>query len=121
MRRRDLLVLVASTPALWPVAAHAQQKAMRVIGFLSLTSPDSAAQNLSAIWQGLNETGYTEGRNAAGEYRFADSQYDRLPALAADLVARKVDVIATQGGPLAAGGGQGGATADPNFFLDRPA
>ena len=84
--------------AAWSLAAHAQQKAMPVIGFLSAGSaPSSPDPYLAAFQQGLTETGYVEGQNLAMEYRVAEGHYERLPALAADLVGRKVDVIVTPG------------------------
>src|SRR5712671_7460359 len=97
MRRRELLLLLggAMTAAR---GLRAQQKAMPVIGFLGSTSPGPNEPALAAFRQGLSETGYVEGQNVAIEYRWADGRDDRLPALAADLVARKVDVIATTGG-----------------------
>jgi putative ABC transport system substrate-binding protein len=81
---------------------RAQQNAMPVIGFLSSSSPGSSAPSLAAFHQGLSETGYVEGQNLAIEYRWAEFRYDRLPALATDLVARQVEVIATNGEPRAA-------------------
>jgi putative tryptophan/tyrosine transport system substrate-binding protein len=77
---------------------RAQQKAMPVIGFLGVASPGPYAPFVAALRQGLSETGYVEGQNLAIEYRWAEGHYDRLPALAADLVGRKVDMIATTGG-----------------------
>jgi hypothetical protein len=98
LKRRDLLILGASAAIARPLAARAQQKAMPVIGYLNGTSAVPGETSLAAFRQGLSETGYVEGQNLAIEYRWAMSRYDRLPGLAADLVARKVDVIAATGG-----------------------
>jgi putative ABC transport system substrate-binding protein len=95
VNRRKLMTLVGAGLIVRPVAAGAQQKAMPVIGFLGVGSPGPTASYVAAFRQGLSETGYVEGQNVAIEYRWAESQYDRLPALAADLVGRKVDLIAT--------------------------
>jgi putative ABC transport system substrate-binding protein len=103
MRRRELLVLVAgSLTAAHPLRAQ-QKAAMPVIGFLGVASPDlpSVALHLRSFWQGLQEEGYFENQNVAAEYRWAENHYDRLPALAAELVRRKVDVIVNEGGPSA--------------------
>jgi putative ABC transport system substrate-binding protein len=100
MRRRDFITalggMVATT---WPLAARAEQSAMPVIGFLSSRSPDDDPRLLPAFHQGLKEAGYIEGQNVAIEYRFADNQYDRLPALVGDLVQRRVALIVTNGPP----------------------
>jgi putative ABC transport system substrate-binding protein len=95
MRRRDFIKIISGSAAAWPLAASAQQSAMPVIGFIRDGSADASFE--TAFRKGLNESGYIEGQNVTGEYHWLEGQYDRLPALLADLVRRRVAVIATLG------------------------
>src|SRR5215472_7418413 len=97
MRRREFISLIGGAAAAWPLAAHAQQPAMPVVGFIRDGSADGSARFVAAFRKGLNETGYIEGQNVTVEYHWLEGHYDRLPALMGDLVRREVAVIATPG------------------------
>src|SRR3954471_7625142 len=116
MRRRDFITFIAGGMTTRALAAHAQQKAMPVIGFLSSLSPGPSAPFAAAFLQGLSETGYVDGKNVVIEYRWAEENYDRLPALAADLVGRKVDVIVTAGGGVVALAAKNATSTIPIVF-----
>ena len=100
MLRREVIAFIGGSVVAWPLAGRAQQQAMRVVGFLNGNAPGTYAPYVAAFRRGLGETGYVEGQNLAIEYRWAEGHYDRLPTLAADLIGRKVVVIA----PPVAGG-----------------
>ena len=116
MRRRDFIRAIAGSAVAWPIAVAAQQPPMPVVGYLGSETPERFATRLRAFRQGLSATGFDEGRNVAIEYRWGNGQIDRFPALAADLVRRKVSVIATPGSGVAALSAKAATTTIPIVF-----
>jgi putative tryptophan/tyrosine transport system substrate-binding protein len=115
MKRREFFT-VLSGAVVWSVAASAQQPTLPVVGFLSSRSPDESKHVLLAFHKGLNETGFVEGKNVAVEYRWALGEYEKLPALAADLVSRGVTVIAAVGGDVSAKAAEQATSTIPIVF-----
>ncbi len=117
MRRRDFFKVVAGSVTAWPLGAQAQQRAIPIVGFLGLTSPEDFAEELIAFKRGLAEAGFVENQNVAIEYRWARGQFDQLSVLAADLVRQGVNVIAALGTPASAIAAKGASSTIPIVFV----
>ena len=120
MRRRDFITLLGGAAAAWPLVARAQQPTTPVIGYLGPASPETSRNQLAAFHRGLADTGYVEGRNVAIEYRWAENHYDRLPALAAELVHRQLSVIVAGGTTPGAHALKAATQTIPIVFLVGP-
>src|SRR5215468_6784985 len=116
MKRRTFITLLGGAAATWPLAARAQQPAMPVIGYLSSRSPDETAHLVAAFRRGLGENGFAEGQNVTVEYRWALGQYDRLPAMALELVRLPVTVLTTTGGDPSAFAAKAATSTIPIIF-----
>jgi putative ABC transport system substrate-binding protein len=118
MRRRDFLGLMSGVAVAWPLSARAQQSAPPVVGFLDSGSPTAFAERVTAFRRGLNDAGFLEGRDVAIEYRWAEGYYDRLPSMAAELVAHRVSVIVATGSPNSAEAALGATKTIPIVFAN---
>ena len=116
IRRREFIFTLGGAAAAWPLAARAQQPAMPVVGFLGTGTPEANPQVLAAFRKGLSETGFIEGRNLTIEYRYANNENDRIAVLAADLVRRRVSLIATPGSDAATFAAKAATTTIPIVF-----
>ena len=117
MRRREFITLLCGAATTWPLAVRAQQPAMPVIGFLSGNNADRLPQFTAAFHDGLSAAGFVDGKNVAIEYRWADSHLERVPALALDLIRRRVDVIFASGGDVTTFVAKGATATIPIVFV----
>ena len=116
MKRRDFITLLGGAVGAWPLAARAQQPPVPVVGFLGATRAETNVRSMEAFRRGLSETGFVDGQSVKIEYRWAEGRYEQLPALAAELVARKVDAIVTNGGSISALAAKTATTTIPIVF-----